>query len=1002
VTENDELIASAEIEGLQGSLRNYPVSLQSSLQWRKQVVEIAHLNFSSGNTRVNARGRVGEQLDMEWSLDSSDLAELYPDAQGQLRANGKLIGPRETPTVSAKLDGKSLSLPGYEVGTVKGDVALDLLRWQRLNVNLEARALRLQDRLLNSVKVIADTRRVQADITADEANAQIELAGEIDGESWRGELVKADIQTPEFDDWKLKAPANIRLAADALTADTICLRNPAGGEVCSSITGKENNWQIDIVLSRLALQLLGRWIPSGMQLDGLANANASLEYRLPDRLRGQIDIDLPPAAISYPLRAGSHERLDYRSGRLELLLDESGIRAETKIILASGDQLEASGRLPGANLLALEHETQSLQAEARISARDLGLGEVMLEEIENFEGQLEVNLKIAGTIAAPQLRGSANLVDAQLSAPALKLELKKLNIRAQSDNAAKLVYRADALSAGGKISARGSTLLDKNRGWPSELALAVDQLDVSSLIERWLPPQMTVQGLLDGKADLNFRAPDNLAGEMRLSSPAGSLGYPLLEGERERWEYRDAKLVLLMNSRGIEASSEIRIGNNNSLRGQVNLPRAKLLSLDAASQTLQANARLDFRELELIEALLPEIEQLQGKLALNLNVDGILAQPRLSGRAEMLESALRIPRLGLTIDNIRMTGASEDDGNFNFIVDANSGDGNLSIKGTSLLNAAEGWPTTISIKGDNFEVSRIPEAAVKVTPDLVVKLEHQTIDIQGDLLIPYAKLQPKDITTAARVSDDTVILGGDEVPEPKWLVTTRINVVLGERVTFFGFGFEGQLGGQLLVEEKPGQVASGTGTINIVEGRYRAYGQRLDIENGRLLFTGGPLTNPGLDLRAVRKSNAVTTGIKVRGRLQQPQLELFSIPAMGQTDTLSYLLLGRPMESASGEEGAMMAQAALALGLAGGDRLARTIGDRFGLDEMRVESDDSGDQASLVVGRYLSPRLYVSYGVGLIESFNSLNLRYQISEKWQLKAVSGENQGADFLYSIER
>ena len=98
----------------------------------------------------------------------------------------------------------------------------------------------------------------------------------------------------------------------------------------------------------------------------------------------------------------------------------------------------------------------------------------------------------------------------------------------------------------------------------------------------------------------------------------------------------------------------------------------------------------------------------------------------------------------------------------------------------------------------------------------------------------------------------------------------------------------------------------------------------------------------------------------------------------------------------------MMAQAALALGLAGGDQIARSIGDQFGLDEMRIEGSDSGDEAALVVGSYLTPRLYVSYGVGLVESLNSLNLRYQISERWQLKAVSGVNQGADFLYSIER
>jgi translocation and assembly module TamB len=123
---------------------------------------------------------------------------------------------------------------------------------------------------------------------------------------------------------------------------------------------------------------------------------------------------------------------------------------------------------------------------------------------------------------------------------------------------------------------------------------------------------------------------------------------------------------------------------------------------------------------------------------------------------------------------------------------------------------------------------------------------------------------------------------------------------------------------------------------------------------------------------------------------------------MSQTDALAYILLGGPIENASNEEGSMMAKAALALGLSGGDTIARSLGDRFGLDEMRIESSDKGDQAALVVGRYLSPKLYVSYGVGLIESIDTVTLRYKISNKWQLKVESGEYQGADMFYTIER
>ena len=174
------------------------------------------------------------------------------------------------------------------------------------------------------------------------------------------------------------------------------------------------------------------------------------------------------------------------------------------------------------------------------------------------------------------------------------------------------------------------------------------------------------------------------------------------------------------------------------------------------------------------------------------------------------------------------------------------------------------------------------------------------------------------------------------------------------------------------------------------------------MDRGRLIFAGGPVINPGLDLRAVRQINTITAGVRVKGTLAEPHLELFSNPAMGETDMLSYLILGRPMETASGEEGEMMAKAALAVGLSGGDKVARVVGDRIGLDEMHIESSEQGNQASLVVGRYLSPKVYVSYGVGLIESINTFTVRYQISDHWHIKAESGESQGADIFYTIDR
>jgi autotransporter translocation and assembly factor TamB len=999
---NDALVASASISELRGSLRDYPVSLQADLEWQNQGLDIERLNFSSGETRITAEGRVAETLALKWSLDSRDLAELYPEAQGSLDASGSLDGPRDAPRIIAVGNGKSLGLPGYRLGEVRARAEMDLFQLQAFDIELAAKAVEIQGQRLQTLEIRADSGQIKANVVADAASAQIELKGKFDGEYWRGELTRSDIQTANYTDWRLSKPAAVKLSREASSTAEICLHNDLDSRLCSSVEGKQQDWKIDLDIKRLALQMLAALAPTGLKPEGLANATAVLRFQYPDRLLGQAKVDLEPGTASYNLSQQRPLRLDYQAGNFDLVMTAAGLEALTRLTLDNGDSLQATARLPGANLLALNTRTQVIQADARLELRDLGIVDALIDEIDELSGEVKLDVALSGTLDQPRVQGKASLSGGSLRLPRQKIRLRQIGLNAEGDNSERLNFQATAALGNGTIKLQGNTRLNAEAGWPSSVAVTATGIDVSDLPRSWLPPQVKVDGLLDSTANFQYRAPDRLEGEIEVNLPTGTLHYPLLAGTIEQWQYRDGKLVLVMNDLGIAARAGILLGDDNRFEAESNLPGARLLALDMKNQPLTAKARFNLRQLDVIEALLPEIDQPRGDLKLELDASGTLAQPKLVARAEILDASVNIPRLGLRIKKIELKGSTDAEQRFKFELGARSGEGWVKLDGSSQLDAASGWPTSISIRGENFEVSRIPEAVVNLSPDLSVEIRHRSIDIQGDLHVPYAKLQPKDVTTAARVSSDTVIIGGEKPPEPKWTITTAVNLILGERVSFFGYGFEGQLGGKLLITEQAGRVTSGTGEITIPQGRYRAYGQRLDIENGRLLFTGSPVNNPGLDIRATRTSNGVIAGLQVRGNLRKPQIELFSIPAMGQTDTLSYLLLGRPAEGASGEDGAMMAQAALALGLAGGDRLARSIGDRFGLDEMRVESSDSGDQASLVVGRYLSPRLYVSYGVGLIEPINSLNLRYKISEKWQLEAESGINHGADLLYTIER
>jgi len=550
-----------------------------------------------------------------------------------------------------------------------------------------------------------------------------------------------------------------------------------------------------------------------------------------------------------------------------------------------------------------------------------------------------------------------------------------------------------------KVASLCASFKHEKLAWRSSIKMNKFPL---SPFSQWLHPELKLEGVTDATAELRYQGPNQLLGKIDIVLPASAITYPLLESKRDRWEYRNSKIHILLNQKGLNASTEFVLINGDKLQALISLPGAKLLNLDQHHQPIQASAKLNMHDPGLIEALVPETQDIKGNLAINLSVSGTLARPRITTHADLANGSLQIPRLGLTIKQLSMKANSDNLDKINFRLDAKSGDGNFTVEGHTTLDQVAGWPTAISVKGKQLLVSNIPEAQIQISPDLIIKLKKHNIEINGAIHIPYAKLQPKDVTTAARVSGDAVIISDQQPVQQKWSILSRIRLTLGDKVSFYGFGFEGRLGGNLLLEDEPGQLTKATGEINIPEGRYRAYGQNLVVEHGRLLFTGSPLTNPGLDLRAIRTVNEVTAGLKVSGSLNKPVLELFSIPAMGQTNALSYLILGRPIEHASGDDGAMMSKAALALGFSGGDRLARILGKKFGLDEMRVESSDSGNQASLVMGRYLSPRLYISYGVGLIETINTLSLRYQISDKWQIKTESGEYQGADIIYTIKR
>ena len=224
---------------------------------------------------------------------------------------------------------------------------------------------------------------------------------------------------------------------------------------------------------------------------------------------------------------------------------------------------------------------------------------------------------------------------------------------------------------------------------------------------------------------------------------------------------------------------------------------------------------------------------------------------------------------------------------------------------------------------------------------------------------------------------------------------------LGPDFRISGRGLDARLAGDLKLTSPGNAPLSANGEIRVAEGRYAAYGQQLSIDEGVFYFSG-PVDNPGLLIRAMRKKQPVEAGVEITGTARDPQVQLVSSPEVPDPEKLSWLVLGRAVDSGSAQDTqALQASAvALAAGL-GTSPLQQQLAGAVGLDELRVGVGSDGTQGGVIaVGKRISDRIYVSNERSLSTAANTLRITYQLSKRWSLRTESGETDAVDVFFTI--
>lgn len=536
------------------------------------------------------------------------------------------------------------------------------------------------------------------------------------------------------------------------------------------------------------------------------------------------------------------------------------------------------------------------------------------------------------------------------------------------------------------------------------------------------PDVVTMAGAVQATANFSGQNGRVGAGHLALTVAGARLDY---RGDgKNALSFAPEPLALRaeVSGRGTELTLDAEQAGFASIHGRAQL--AGPLDPDRLRQAaLSGGIQVELANLAILDPFIEDIDHLQGRLDADLQVTGTLAAPVLALHAAVPAARFGVPRLGLDIRQINLEAVTHADNQMTLQGRAVSGQGELRLDGTARLSEAAGWPLSLNITGQRFLAADIPEAKAFISPDLNIGLENGQLQLKGQVAVPEASLHLPEQAGAVQPSGDVVIVGAKAPPESSPLpIETHVDVVLGNKVEVRGAGFKGRLDGHVRVDQAPKGPALGTGQIVVRDGKYSFYGVELDINDGRVLFAHSPVDNPGLDLSATRKTDDITAGVKVLGTVQKPNVTLFSDRPMSQTDILAYLMTGKSFGLASQEEGGMLRSAAASLGGSAGVFLAKEISSRLGLGgfvDISTQSSlrsggfsqpytsatsaaASNQSAALFLGKYLTPRLYVQYGMGLFQTGYVFRVRYELSQHWKIQTETGEYSGGDILYQWEK
>ncbi|WP_198006676.1 translocation/assembly module TamB domain-containing protein [Psychromonas sp. CNPT3] len=827
------------------------------------------------------------------------------------------------------------------------------------------------------------------------------------------------------------------------------------------------NWSVSIP----KLQLEGKYLQRDFSVDAKLSANKDTGANIET-----FNIINEKNKISIKGRLGEKNNLSIKvdiQDMKNLLADAKGkINAKFKVTGSPSD-IKIKAHLNARKLAYQQSKLQSLRLDGEVTVADtMGLNLDLKAIGFVFEDQKirSVRLHIKNTkiakhdikikIKAPKFSSQAQLNIIQ-SAKNWSANLQKMTIKiVQAQQKINLVTPIHVQlknkniqlsehcwqSTDAKNNKMGRLCFQKiDAGESGEVQLSLDNIKLQAL-DPYLEPKARFFGALFAQSKILWykNGPPKIDVDMHLEN--ASIKVEAKPGVYNKGLYAIDTFRLQLNSKNKKSPFLLQIDSPHL----VNLMLKGSLAHSQDKPKINATIALSMPNLSVFKTFIPDLEQLNGAIKADVNIQGALDFPNVQGLIVLQDTDITSSLLPIKLNAlntiIRLDNKkAEIQGSFKSsekvakkgllslpfkvlkktfsVIDAPFKRlGDKINKEKSQLAIRELPSGQAYFKGDlnwqhrfqgalHFYAHKLffydhKKINMLLSPDIYLTFD-KTLNVKGNVLLNRAKIRVKELPKGAvSASKDVVFVDEIDIKETDTLpLALNLEVDLGNDFHLIAMGLDSFIKGELLVKKEITSDLLVHGKLKFERGSYRSFGQQLELQDSSILFQGPP-ESPYIDIEAIRDpqktQDNVISGIRLNGSPDALTLTIFSKPEMAQQEALSYLTRGKSINAGS-DKGSNNQLAAwlIAFGASQSDSVMSDIGDTLGLKDLSLSTQGSGDQQSVGISAEIAPGVEISYGIGVFESFSILALRYELFNRFYIEASSGLYQAIDAYYEFD-